>query len=293
MMHQEIKIQCVVVLYKRCPEESETLLSLAELCQHHKMLAHCLAVIVYDNSPDVQAIPFDLSGFVSFEYIHDATNGGLVTAYNTALSRAQRQGRDWLLLLDQDTTLNPDLISELVTTGPSLPESVFAMVPALTQKGKMLSPQRIGRFRNHEITPQASGVQQFAVTALNSAACLRVSCVQAAGGFPLDYWLDYLDHVMFSRLHRTGDRVFILNVVMEHRLSLENLEAEMGIGRYNNVLSAEWRFVFETKWGGGQVFHRMRLLRRAVNYARKYRNKDYALHTFRAIFTRERRVLNA
>lgn len=40
---------------------------------------------------------------------------------------------------------------------------------------------------------------------------------------------------MFHRLQAAGGRVLVLNIVVEHRLSLRNLEAEMGLDRYTNV----------------------------------------------------------
>jgi hypothetical protein len=67
--------------------------------------------------------------------------------------------------------------------------------------------------------------------------------------------------------------VLVLNIVVEHRLSLRNLEAEMGLDRYANVLSAEWRFVRETGLGGGPLIHRLRLLKRTLIHTMNLRNK--------------------
>ena len=106
----------------------------------------------------------------------------------------------------------------------------------------------------------------------------------AIGRFPREYWLDFLDHIMFHRLQEAGGLVLVLNVVIEHRLSLHNLEAEMDLERYANVLSAEWRFVRETGSGGGHLVHRLRLLKRALSHTIKLRNKNYAVKTLRAVF---------
>ena len=53
-------------------------------------------------------------------YVHDPSNGGLASAYNYALARAESEEREWLLLLDQDTSLTAEFISELVETSESL-----------------------------------------------------------------------------------------------------------------------------------------------------------------------------
>jgi hypothetical protein len=164
-------------------------------------------------------------------------------------------------------------------------EKICAIVPKLVQHEKVLSPQRVGRIYNHHLQVTTTGLQLDPITAFNSAACLRVSSIISVGGFPPIYWLDYLDHIMFHRLQATGDRVLILDVAMEHNLSLENMEMEMDIKRQANLLTAEWRFIRETRWGGGPFFHRLRLLKRAFHYAIRLHNKTYALQTLHAIFT--------
>jgi hypothetical protein len=113
---------------------------------------------------------------------------------------------------------------------------------------------------------------------------MRVQAVIRAGGFPAEYWLDYLDHVMFHRLQAAGGRVMVLDVSIEHRLSLQNLESEMTLERYANVLSAEWKFIKETGSGGGPLVHRLRLIRRALSFL-KLRNKRYARKVLHSAFS--------
>jgi GT2 family glycosyltransferase len=217
------------------------------------------------------------------KYHHAPENGGLASAYNQALSKAIEADIKWLLLLDQDTVLTPALFAALFETIESslLPE-VCAIVPKLAQQGKMLSPQIVGRFHNLNLPTSFSGTYRRRITAFNSAACLRTQALVAIGRFPREYWLDFLDHIMFHRLQAAGGRVLVLNVVVQHRLSLRNLEAEMGLERYANVLSAEWRFVRETGSGGGPFVHRLRLLKRALSHTIKLHNKTYAIKTLRA-----------
>jgi GT2 family glycosyltransferase len=282
----KILIQCVVVLYQCTPENSSALKFFGQFCHQQNKLSHRAALLVYDNSPLPQTnMSINQWDCGAFEYRHDARNGGLASAYNEALAIAKQRGTEWLLLLDQDATPSVDFISTLYATIESpLPEKVCAIVPKLVQHGQILSPQRVGRYRNHHILLTTFGLQREPVTAFNSAACLRVSFANSVGGFPLFYWLDFLDHIMFYRLQRAGGRVFILDAVMEHRLSLENLEMEMSLDRYANLLAAEWMFIRDTRWGGGPVFHRLRLLRRTFRYAIRLHNKTYALRTLHAIW---------
>ena len=47
---------------------------------------------------------------VPFSCIHDPANGGLFRAYATALQSAEKEGNEWLLLLDKDTALRCESI---------------------------------------------------------------------------------------------------------------------------------------------------------------------------------------
>jgi GT2 family glycosyltransferase len=279
----KVLIQCVVVLYNCGFDRSRTLESLAEISSQESAFARQVDLLIYDNSETPQLSTLDRWKFGSVEYRHDARNNGLAGAYNYALSIARSKGVEWLLLLDQDTVVHSILFSALFAAITSrLPSKVSAIVPKLIQEGKVLSPQLVGRFRNHQCPLDFSGVHENKVTAFNSAACLKIKTVVAIGGFPSEYWLDYLDHIVFHRLQSAGGQVLILEAVVEHRLSLKRLETEMNLARYGNLLAAEWRFVQDTGSGGGTLVHRLRLLKRSLAYGLKMTNKVYALKTLHA-----------
>ena len=277
-------IQCVVVLYKCSLADSKTLRALAEACRQYGDLAQRISLLIYDNSQDLQAVNLAPWSFGAVEYHQAAENNGLAAAYNQALSKAVDSNVEWLLLLDQDTALTSALFPALIEAieSPLVPE-ICAVVPKLMQNGKVISPLKVGRLHNLDLPSSFSGACHGKITALNSAACMRVQAITAIGGFPHEYWLEFLDHIMFHRLQAAGGQILILDIAIEHRLSIHNLEAEMGLGRYANVLSAEWRFIRETGSGGGSLVHRLRLLKRTFSHAVKRRNKAYAIKTLQAI----------
>lgn len=242
-----------------------------------------MSLLIYDNSPSPQTGSFDSLGFGEFVYHHDPRNSGLAAAYNRGLSEAHEGGAEWLLLLDQDTELPLPFLEELHRTIEASPEPpICAIVPKLIRNGEMLSPQQVGRFHNRSVLVGFSGIFPGAVTALNSAACLRVKAMETIGGFPQEYWLDFLDHVVFHRLQQAGGKILILDALIEHHLSLMNLESEMSLPRYIGMLAAEWRFIRETGAGGGPFLHRVRLLKRAFTNAIRWKNKAYAREDLRA-----------
>lgn len=284
---QSARIQFVVVLYQCTLSESKTIRSLINCCERDRALTDQFSILIYDNSPIAQHFDVLDWPFGQSEYRHDAANGGLAAAYNHALTLARDKKIDWLLLLDQDTVVRPELMSTLVQQiAAPLHADICAMVPKLVQNQTVLSPQIVGRFRNHSVAPTFSGMSSRLVTAFNSGACLRVTAVTGVGAFPQEYWLEYLDHIMFSRLQSHGGKVLILDVTMQHQLALKNLETEMSPARYTNVLAAEWRFIRETGWGSGSLVHRVRLVIRALRHALKLRNKQYALQALHSALSR-------
>lgn len=276
-------LQCVVVLYRCSPDESRTLACLAEFLSEHDDLARQIALLIYDNSPIRQTVDPGRWRCAAVEYHYDAENGGLSPAYNLALSKAQQRSIEWLVLLDQDTVLTSELFPALfdAITSP-VPAEVCAIVPKLMRGGEVLSPQIVGRFRNRACGAAFSGILERQVTALNSAACVRAQAVASVGGFAPEYRIEFLDHIMFHRLQAAGGRVLVLDIAIEHHLSLTNIETEMGLERYRRVLDAEWMFVRETGFGGGPAVQRLRLLKRAFVQSVRLRSKKFARLTLRA-----------
>jgi len=275
-------VQCVVVLYRIALHESETFQTLSAALRDYPALAARISLLIYDNSPELQAVELPVGFFAKASYQHDPSNGGLATAYNHALRAAEQAGITWLWLFDQDTTVVPGLIPATFAAIDRLPTSeVCGIVPKLVQDGIMLSPIAVHRFRYLPMDEGFSGVNSGLLTALNSCACLRVSALRAIGGFPSQYWLDFLDHAVFHRLHEQGGRLLVLDVIIPHRLSTNNLQKESSHRRFDNLLAAEWQFVRETGWGGGSLMHRVRLLKRAVRTLLTLREPAFALQVFR------------
>ena len=280
----EIQIACVIVLYKNALTEAKAIQSLIDCCTEQTGLAKQLSVLIYDNSPSAHEVPLIDIPFGVMEYHHDAQNGGLAKAYNYALEGALGRNTEWLIILDQDTVVTASLFTALareIAVPP--PANVIAIVPKLAQNGMVISPQIVGQLRNDSVSARWAGISEKHLTALNSAACLRVSAVVGIGGFPQEYWLDYLDHIMFHRLQAVGGRLMVLDITLQHRLSLLNLEDEMTIERYINMLASEWKFIRETSSAGGSLVHRLRLLKRAFTLYTELNTPGYALKTLRAV----------
>lgn len=261
----------VVVLYNRSPSDSKSFSSLVEILSSHREWAKHISLVVYDNSPPSKA--HEISVDFPFHYVHNPENGGLATAYNYALARAEELNHEWLLLLDQDTCLTEEYFSELIPCADRLHslQDVAVIAPKLEVKGQIYSPAAhyIDILRRHllrgrrPVESQVVGVQEGRLMAYNSGATFRVSALRAIGGFPGEFWLDYLDHAVFHDLFLKGYRMYIMRSMLEHDASEADF-GELPIWRLRNVISAQTLFVKRVGNLADQLLYRISLVRYSV-----------------------------
>jgi GT2 family glycosyltransferase len=251
----------VLVLYEMRASDSPTLVSLCKSLAESDV-ARQFRLLIYDNSASPSPLP---AIPVPFSYIHDPTNGGLVTAYNTALGLAQEGRNEWLLLLDQDTVLTSDYLNTLFRTlcRVRMDARCAALVPKLVCGNKVVSPVRVlwgGRLA--PVDQGRFGTVLGEPMALNSATLLRVSAILEIGGFDHRFWLDYLDHWVFNRLHRARYTLYVIDAVLHHELSVRST-SDISLARYRNVLLAEGKFYRSCKSRTENALYQMRLLLRS------------------------------
>jgi len=283
-------ILVVIVLYKRAPSESQSFCSLIQILEANHDLAQHFSLIVYDNSPQQQN--FEESVSFPFLYKHDPTNAGLPAAYNFALTHAQEKEHQWLLLLDQDTTPTCGFLTELLASTISLDaqQEVASIVPKLLVAGEIFSPaahfidQLRHQYRrsNHAVSRDMVGVQQKRLVAYNSGATLRVSAILSIGGFPDEFWLDYLDHAVFHALSVQGYRMYIMRTEIEHESSQATLSS-VPVWRQRNVLLAQTLFAKQTGNFFDRLLYRIWLLRYSrvlwIGYPDRRLWKEAVLHS--------------
>jgi GT2 family glycosyltransferase len=256
-------ILVVLVLYQIEASRSLTLVSFFQAL-NASGLASQFRLLIYDNSPSQSAVPDTPP--IPFSCIHDPANGGLVAAYNAALNMAEKEGNEWLLLLDQDTVIDPDYLTTLWRSLRELAGNrrCAALAPKLVAENKIISPARVlwgGRLSPVDKT--LGGIAPWEIVALNSGTLLRISAVREMGGFNPEFWLDYLDHWLFNRLHRAGYLVHVLDAELPHELSVRSM-GSMPVARYKNILLAESQFYRCCKSPIENLIYDFRLLMRAI-----------------------------
>ncbi|MFC4800150.1 glycosyltransferase [Neobacillus sp. GCM10023253] len=277
-----MKITLVIVVYKTVLNKSVTYCSLLNAIKGKNEFFKDLSIIIYDNSPEIQS--FDKSQFekIKVEYQHDPRNLGIASAYNFAWSWAKENGSSWLLLLDHDTNLTEQYINKVFNL-PKLTEDIAAVVPKVHSGNSMISPVYSHSLRPLHIELPKPGLQEQPVMAINSGALLNVKFLNEIGGFNQEFPLDYLDHWLFYEIYARGHKVWLLDVTLEHDLSVMDY-SRVSLMRYKSILNSEVNFYKNYKKDLFPSYKRQ-LLKRFLKQALTVKNKKIAMYTLRMLFS--------
>ncbi|BBM17491.1 MULTISPECIES: glycosyltransferase [Enterococcus] len=227
--------ELVIVLYKMTFSDSSTITSLNKLLASNNFL-EIRRVLIFDNSEQA-SVPQGLDK--RFCYYHSPKNIGLAQAYNYAADQSAKES-EWLLTLDQDTTLTREYLEELITKASNVPKSVAAIAPVIKDHEQQISPVRSDTLRPlHKVLPQSNHSYSSDVMIINSGTALRMSFLREIGGYNLVFPLDYLDHWMSWRILSEKRQINILSSELNHRLSVLDYANSMNFSRYRAILQAE------------------------------------------------------
>jgi glycosyltransferase involved in cell wall biosynthesis len=277
-------ILAIMVVYNQDILSSTTFQSLmGALAKHDSEGA--LSLMVYDNSPASQNLECFTSP-VSITYVHDPTNAGLAKAYNHALDVAVSDGFEWLLLLDQDSTLPEDFTVKLINTAEMIKadENLVAIVPRVKCLGETVSPSVVkfgGCFR--PVDASIMGTSHPQVTSINSGTMLRTTFMKTVGGFNTVFRLDYLDHWVFSTIYSNSKSVYISESVVDHELSIMDYDRLMNLERYESILNAEVLFLDMCRPKYEKYTYMARLINRIKDQAIDRNKRKYLKTTWRAL----------
>ena len=226
--------EVVVVLYNMTYSESPTIVSLNQLLASGAF-PEIRKILIFDNSVS-STIPEGLDK--RFVYYHSKTNVGLAKAYNYALSQSV-DDTEWLVTMDQDTLITADYLTELVKYH-DISSDIVLLAPLVKDQNQQISPVFGDSLRPlHKDLPKKNQLYSQMVMVINSGATIRVSFMRKIGGYNLDFPLDYLDHWLCWKVFKEQKKIFILNVTLQHELSVLNYADQMNISRYKSIMHAE------------------------------------------------------
>jgi GT2 family glycosyltransferase len=269
-------IEIIIVIYQCSLETSITFLSL----QNQIRKLYIEYEIVLFNNDNTQKI--ENSKFI---VVNSSENQKLAGAYNFALDRAVKNGKNWILLLDQDTVIPDHYFDELQKFLMSdYSSDLAAIVPILESEGRIISPKRISSFMRFESDLNESGYSRKRINAVNSMSLVNVNFIESIGGFCKDYSFDFLDQWYYNQIFKHKKLVYILPVTTNHESSFVNLEKNVSVKRYEEFLHIENTFIRKELGWIMHLFYKSKLILRGLKQLIKFKNKRYSIVTLLAVF---------
>jgi len=222
----------VLVLFKCRIEDSISFKTLIE--QDYTAVNN---LFVYDNSPYIQKTILPIA-----EYIHDTSNKGLGTAYNTACKYAQQYGYKWLLLLDQDTSFPHGALKSYFN---AMKLNTNMIVPRhKIGNGKYISPTPYIMMSSDLQETAPTGFSHFSdVSPINSGILVSVESFIRSGGYEEDVWLDFSDICFIEKYKKIYPTYYILpDVICTQSFSAIEIDKEKIYKRYCTYLECAHNF---------------------------------------------------
>jgi rhamnosyltransferase len=210
-MNHSRKVSASVVLYNPSLSIIDNILSYSN---------QVTKLYVVDNSETPNNILINqLSRINSIELIQNNENLGIAEALNIAAGKAIRDGFDFLLTMDQDTSIPAGMVNELFTIiqnhGYNLDEI------------GIISPFQRDSLINS--MPKKS-IEDDLLFVITSGNLLNLKAFSIAGDFRRDLFIDRVDHDFCLRLKMHGYKIIRVNsMVVEHHLG--NISKHSFFGR--------------------------------------------------------------
>lgn len=270
-----LNIFFIVVLYESTIEESaacRTLLS-ARVPPGMKLLG-----MIFDNTPGKEAENKALDD--NIDYCSSGRNLGLPTAYNAAIRRGLLHGAQYIMLVDQDSSVTYDFLQAVARAlEKPMPEQV-AWVPRILANDRVISPYTMNALGIPKFgyDPSRPTVRYFAI---NSYSVISLGFLVQLGGFEPYYWLDALDSWFYSYVAKAARTVGIIDATVTHQLSL--LEGHVPTWRLINIARYEACYHWECLSPLQAITGTVRVLARGACNVRALMSSGQTLAYLRAV----------
>jgi rhamnosyltransferase len=222
----------VIVLYKRKPEESPAFKAIYSLAIENNQP---VSLFVYDNSPEPAEVKLP---FVF--YRHDPKNSGVSKAYNEAFRVARDLNKKWMLLLDQDTEIQPSLFAAY-QHAVSLYPGIKVFVPQIVDTRGIVSPFRLTWGKGFRMKKALPGIYLFRnACIINSGMLIATDAFDTVNGFDEQFPIDMSDIVFTERLRSYYPEFVLINSYCRHTLSSsrESKDLEEDLRRFKVMSNA-------------------------------------------------------
>lgn len=164
--------------------------------------------------------------------IRNPDNRGLAAAQNQGIRAALAHGATWVLLLDDDSIPQPDML-ELMLAAAQDDEAIGIVAPRYIEQRVEVASRylatygRYGALRRGMI--RAGDVTRDALTVIASGSLIRGSLFSDIGLMREGFFIDYIDHDFCLRARSAGYRIMLVgDALLLHSQGNKTLHCLMG-----------------------------------------------------------------
>ncbi|MDM1373363.1 hypothetical protein [Myroides marinus] len=193
-----------------------------------------LSIYVFDNTP--RKVDMRMNTFCKYDedieiyYFTENTNKGLPYAYNMMSKEAFSNAYEYIVLLDQDTSLPVDFYMKYT----SCTHLLDINCPKVFSKSKLISPSIVKNYRSYNLLGFEKGSLNLQkITCINSGLLINLDFYTRIGGYNEELFLDFCDHDFIDKVKKSRDIVNVLDVSLEQDFSNDVHDLEQAKKRYN------------------------------------------------------------
>ena len=243
----------IVIYNKKCCDS----ISLQTLQKYGDLKS--FEIIVYDNSTH----DFGNEKYCkerAYRYITLKRNMGLSYAYNQIIKSININEDDYLLILDDDTELTKEYLSEITHGGL---EDINIPIVRSKQDGHIFSPSIIKNKVRSLAVESINGLKGKRITAINSGMVIRTSVFKNLR-YNENLFLDYVDHDFMEQVNANGYRIKILTSLILQDVARQHIKNNESTKARLKIYGKDYRFFCVER--GKYVFFLVSFLKTTIKY---------------------------
>jgi rhamnosyltransferase len=203
-----------------------------------RVLLEVAALVVVDNGSDEAALGMlkRLSANPRIALVLNHVNLGVARALNLGIARARETGYAWVLLLDQDTVVDPGMLTAMI--------GLRAAYPAADRLAVIGAGFRdVNRNTGETHTAGAAEAWEEVESVITSGSLIALATHAAVGPFREEFFIDYVDSDYCFRARALGYRVIkTQRALMSHAIGAATRHSIFGVDKWTSNHSPDRRY---------------------------------------------------
>lgn len=217
-------IYALVVVYNKKCEDSNSINDL-------KKYAPDISMVIYDNSTK-NMDNYEYCKRNDYIYFTKHKNVGLSKAYNYVIKNMNFNTNDYLIMLDDDTHLNINYVTNLKRI---VKENKYDIIlPVVKANNRIISPYNYYMGCRSKMITTINQIDMKKVSGINSGMVIRTGIFTKIT-YNENLFLDYVDYDFMRKVHKINGKVKIMKTIIKQEFQYFNYDRQ-------NITGAKIRF---------------------------------------------------